>query len=275
MLNRILNAIKTIVWRYKTYGPHSAFTAIKSKILNIYVRLLNIITPSKVICPCCGWEGRKFFYLDCGWFIVPEVECPSCHAHERHRLLRLLFDKAPPKFLQPANEPVKILYFAPEPHFLKLLHNNKNLKIVFTDYAPLAISNVSPPKFVADIHSLPLPNETFDAVICIHVLEHVKDDIAALKELHRILKPNGELLLMVPFMMDQTETIEYGAPRTDIFDHVRGYSPLDFKNRLAPFEFIEIKSDTILSPSEIDKHKIPDSQIIYLCKKKITPLLIQ
>ncbi len=272
MLSRILNAIKTIIGRFKTYGVHSAYIALKSKILNIYVRLANTYLPAKVICPCCGWEGRKFLYLDCGWFIVPEVECPSCHAHERHRMLKILLEKAIPKFLQNNNKPIKILYFAPEPHFLSFLREHKNLEIVFTDYSPYAIANVAQPKFVADIHSLPLLNESFDEIICIHVLEHVKDDKTALKELNRVLKPDGEILLMVPFMMDQSETIEYGAPRPDIFDHVRGYSPLDFKDRLSEFEFEEIKRENILSTEEIEKYKIPNSQIIYLCRKTSPPL---
>lgn len=271
MIKRIINLIKFLSWRYRTYGFHSAIIALRSRILNLYVRLANKLFPYKVVCPCCGWRGRKFFYLDCGWFIVKEVECPSCRAHERHRLLRLLFERTPPNFLRERDKNLTILYFAPEPHFLKLLQNQGNINIIFTDYSPTAIGNVASPKFVGDIHTLPLKDNFFDAIICIHVLEHVRNDRLALQELSRVLKPDGELLLMVPFMMDQSETIEYGEPRPDIFDHVRGYSPLDFKDRLQIFEFDEIKRESILSPEEILKYKIPESQIIYLCRKKTPP----
>ncbi|MCX8065153.1 MAG: class I SAM-dependent methyltransferase [Candidatus Hydrogenedentes bacterium] len=269
MFKRILNLIELLIWRYRTYGVQSAYIAMKTRILNLYVRLVNKLFLPKLTCPCCGWRGRKFYYLDCGWFIVPEVECPSCHAHERHRLLSLLFERIPPKFLQTNYKEIRILYFAPEPHFLKLLQNYSNIKTTFTDYSPSAIFNVSPPKFVADIHALPIADNSFDAIICIHVLEHVRDDRIALQELNRVLKPNGELLLMVPFMMDQSETIEYGEPRPDIFDHVRGYSPLDFKKRLLSFEFDEIKGDSFLIAEEVERYKIPDSQIVYLCRKKL------
>jgi hypothetical protein len=40
---------------------------------------------------------------------------------------------------------------------------------------------------------------------------------------------------MVPFMMGQPETEEYDAPDLDNWEHMRGYSPLDFKFRLKPF----------------------------------------
>src|SRR5688500_20312624 len=45
--------------------------------------------------------------------------------------------------------------------------------------------------------ALPISFEknTFDVVLCNHVLEHVKDDIRAMAEIHRVLKPNGFAIL--------------------------------------------------------------------------------
>jgi ubiquinone/menaquinone biosynthesis C-methylase UbiE len=51
---------------------------------------------------------------------------------------------------------------------------------------------------VGDIHQIPLPDESFNAVICSSVLEHVKDPRQAVKEIHRILKPGGSAFVMVP-----------------------------------------------------------------------------
>lgn len=51
-----------------------------------------------------------------------------------------------------------------------------------------------------DIHDLTFVSNTFDAVICIEVLEHVVDPFQAIRELTRVLKPGGKLLLTTPFL---------------------------------------------------------------------------
>jgi len=52
---------------------------------------------------------------------------------------------------------------------------------------------------ISDITAIPVENGAFDAVMCTEVLEHVPDPVAALKELNRVLKPGGYLLLTAPF----------------------------------------------------------------------------
>lgn len=52
---------------------------------------------------------------------------------------------------------------------------------------------------VSDITSIPVEKGTFDAVMCTEVLEHVPDPVAALKELYRVLRPGGFLLITAPF----------------------------------------------------------------------------
>lgn len=47
-------------------------------------------------------------------------------------------------------------------------------------------------------HATAQPAETFDAVMLVNVLEHVADDAAVLRQFHRILRPDGRLLLFVP-----------------------------------------------------------------------------
>ncbi|MBI4009218.1 class I SAM-dependent methyltransferase [Candidatus Roizmanbacteria bacterium] len=50
----------------------------------------------------------------------------------------------------------------------------------------------------ASIYSLPYTNKYFDFIICSEVLEHLKNDAEALRELKRVLKPSGTLIITVP-----------------------------------------------------------------------------
>ncbi len=48
------------------------------------------------------------------------------------------------------------------------------------------------------LHEIPRPNDTYDAIVLTQVLEHVPEPEAVLRELNRVLKPNGRLLVSVP-----------------------------------------------------------------------------
>lgn len=81
-----------------------------------------------------------------------------------------------------------------------------------------------------DIQHTDFPDKQFDIIICAHVLEHVKDDKQAIKEMRRIKKPNGLILVSVP-LGRQSGTLEYNWVKTDAQrlkyygqdDHVRLY----------------------------------------------------
>jgi len=52
---------------------------------------------------------------------------------------------------------------------------------------------------ISDIINIPVKNESFDAVMCVEVFEHLPEPIKAIKEFFRILKPGGKLILTTPF----------------------------------------------------------------------------
>ena len=52
---------------------------------------------------------------------------------------------------------------------------------------------------ICDITNIPVPDESFDAIMCIEVLEHLPEPMLALDEFQRILKPGGKLILTAPF----------------------------------------------------------------------------
>ena len=97
---------------------------------------------------------------------------------------------------------------------------------------------------VMDITALPRPDDTFDAVLCNHVLEHVPDDGAAMREMHRVLRPGGLAIMQHPIDTSRAETFEdpdTAAPdaRMQAYgqeDHVRLYGR-DFADRLVAAGF--------------------------------------
>jgi len=84
-------------------------------------------------------------------------------------------------------------------------------------------TNIKPnSKDYLDITAIDLPDNSQDGYICISVLEHVKDYQKALSEILRTLKPNGRLLITVPFIYPRHDVVDYWRFSenfyTDFFD---------------------------------------------------------
>jgi SAM-dependent methyltransferase len=119
-----------------------------------------------------------------------------------------------------------VLHIAPEACFIKRFEKIHGDHYITADIeSPLA-------KVKMDIHQIPFEQNTFDAVLCNHVLEHVRDDIKAISEINRVLKPGGFAILQVPFFNPvgattfEDPTITDKREREKIFgqdDHVRKY----------------------------------------------------
>jgi SAM-dependent methyltransferase len=56
------------------------------------------------------------------------------------------------------------------------------------------------PDVCADILDMPFSQNNFDAVVCLEVFEYVPKYIEAFREIHRVLKPQGKLILSIPFL---------------------------------------------------------------------------
>jgi len=83
----------------------------------------------------------------------------------------------------------------------KILSLKNNIIGIDVDKKALKIAKktIKNAKFIeASATKLPFGNQCFDVVICLAVLEHIKEDNKAIKELSRVLKKGGELLLAVP-----------------------------------------------------------------------------
>jgi predicted SAM-dependent methyltransferase len=178
-------------------------------------------------CPCC--EGSFRTFLPAGINHRQNAECPKCFSLERHRLL-WLYLKNRTNLL---SDNLKVLHFAPEFQLYRLIRKLPNIDYLTADLsAPRVMMNI-------DITEIPFADESFDVILCNHVLEHIPDDGKAIKELYRVLKPNGWAILQVPLDNNLAKTLEdpqitseedrlkfYGQK-----DHVRLYGR-DYKDRL-------------------------------------------
>jgi SAM-dependent methyltransferase len=86
-----------------------------------------------------------------------------------------------------------------------------------------------------DACSLPFPDATFDVVITSEVLEHIQDDVAAIAEMVRVLKPGGRFAATVPAWLPETInwklSDEYHAPKS-VGGHVRIYAKTELAAKL-------------------------------------------
>jgi dTDP-4-amino-4,6-dideoxygalactose transaminase len=120
-------------------------------------------------------------------------------------------------------------------------------------------------------------DNSFDAFICSHVLEHVQDDQKAMAELFRILKPGGWGIAMVPICLSLQEIREDPTKRspderTKYFgqhDHVRVYSREGFLRRLTAvgFEVRQSRPDQFTS-QDLTRCGISPSSVLYVVEKR-------
>ena len=192
--------------------------------------------------------------------------CPGTLSLERHRLLWLYLDKET-NFL---NSNLKVLHVAPEQVFYKKFKKLKNWEYLTFDLnSPIA-------DVKGDLTSTNFKNESFDLIICNHVLEHIEDDKSALNEIYRILRYNGISILQVPINVKRENTFEDLSIKSKIkrekyfgqYDHVREYG-LDFKDRVeqAGFKVEMIDYSSKISEDLIVKYSIMKNDLIPIGKK--------
>jgi SAM-dependent methyltransferase len=216
-----------------------------------------------VFCPLCG---RQFDRFKDDWNRGNAL-CWRCGSHERHRAQWLLFDQRP-SLLADAR---RLLHFAPEWCLRQRLNRLRHLDYVTADLLQTDVD------LRLDITQLALPDASFDAVVCSHVLEHVEDDAAAMRELHRITASGGWCLIMVPLDLGRERTLEDATitspqERRQTFwqdDHVRLYAA-DIGDRLATAGFAveRIRPREAFAPELIERCRIGDAEDLWLCRRR-------
>ncbi|MDD4859932.1 MAG: methyltransferase domain-containing protein [Dehalococcoidales bacterium] len=115
-----------------------------------------------------------------------------------------------------------------------------------------------------DLTKLDFKEETFDLLVCSHVLEHIADDAAAMREMHRVLKKGGAALVQVPIgYYDDPEgrqTTEFAERR--FYEHCRSYGwDITEKLRKAGFTVEAVRYD------DADLRLDTGNEAIFACKK--------
>ncbi|MBT4904875.1 MAG: class I SAM-dependent methyltransferase [Flavobacteriaceae bacterium] len=215
--------------------------------------------------PIDGSSYRKF--LSYGYQNLRQnALCPGTLSLERHRLLWLYLDRKT-TFL---TDSIRVLHIAPEQVFYKKFKSFSHWDYTTSDlHSPLA-------DVKADICALPFEDNSYDFILCNHVLEHIPNDLKAMEELYRVLKPGGTAILQVPLEEDRENTFEDDAitdqrERTRIFgqyDHVRVYGQ-DYYNRLEEVGFKATAVDFIkeISAADVKRFALPTERIPVVTKK--------
>ena len=215
--------------------------------------------------PIDGKSYRRF--LPYGYAKVRDnVLAPGTLSLERHRLFWLYLKNETTFF----SAPLRVLHFAPEQAFVQKFKKQKNLTYTTTDLnSPIA-------DVKADICDLPFKDNSFDFIICNHVLEHIPDDTKAMQELYRVLAPSGTAIVQVPYdakreITFEDNTITDQSERTRIFgqyDHLRVYG-MDYFKKLSSIGFNVNALDytSSISSDDIERYRLCKGELLPVCKK--------
>jgi SAM-dependent methyltransferase len=193
----------------------------------------------KFECPICSYEGP---FASFSPFVASRkyARCPQCDGLERHRLEYLAVKDA--LGIRSRRE-MKMLHIAPEP-FFKQMFSRQFAKYETADLFMKGVDHN------VDICDMPFDDRTYDFILASHVLEHILDDRRAIKEIRRVLRPNGVAVLPVPIVSDKT--IEYHEANPFEEGHVRAPGPDYFERFREHFGRVEVYG----SNSFPSKHQI-------------------
>ena len=152
---------------------------------------------------------------------VDFFSCPYCGCTDRDRHLKMYIEAS--GIMSPLKRP-RILHFAPEPVLINYFKQFSPKIHILADLHP------KDGRFECiDIEDIPYDDSSFDIVIANHIMEHVSSPEKALKELDRIISPNGFVIIQTPFSSLLSKTFSDSGINTpearDYFygqdDHVR------------------------------------------------------
>ena len=247
-------------------------------------------TPLRIarIAKCIFFYGNRFYCLCCnghfrmmrpyrGSFYVRGVLidaytknaiCPNCGSHMRYRFI-LTFLKNHTDIFQ---KKLKLLHIAPEKQISDFFKKQKNIEYLAGDIDPSRYTNAAR----IDITNIHFPDNSFDVILCSHVLEHVKGDEQAMQEMYRVTKVGGRVVVVVPIYDEAFEdaSLDYAGREKmyGIGDHRRLNSVASFKSKLGSAGFnVHVYSFNDIPGNYVDRTTkslyMTSDRYLFLCTK--------
>jgi SAM-dependent methyltransferase len=199
---------------------------------------------------------------------IENFECPACGCHDRERHLFLYLQASG---LLKGVSGARVLHFAPEQHLQRLISRAAPSEYVLGDLYPMRAEVQR-----IDLMDIDAPDESFDLVIANHVLEHVNDDARSLREIFRVLRPNGRAILQTPYaslLPSKLEDLNIQSEKARLQaygqeDHCRLYGA-DFPEFVASFGFVPMTASHASLLGEVNARRMgvnPQEPFLLFCK---------
>jgi SAM-dependent methyltransferase len=244
--------------------PRKAYSFLQRALMPAYRAYFVVLYyGNRFLCPCCGKRCRRFIPRNRSLRAFNYGRCPHCFLYGRHRLLWLFLRDHTGLF----SDSLKVLHVAPEPFFARAFSAPPHL-----DYVSLDLEK--PVMLRMDVTELGFGDETFNTIICVHVLEQIVDDRKAMRELFTVLKPDGWAILQSPIEREFTyedTSVTSPSDRKKAFgqwDYGRSYGR-DYFDCLedAGFEVREYPYAAEIPPQQLREFGLPSEAMIHLCAK--------
>jgi hypothetical protein len=195
-------------------------------------------TDQKTITHCNICGGDKFVF---GSLVrdqsTPAPQCASCKTVERHRIVRGIYEH-----LRPLLTERRAFQFAPD-------------RSVEPEWFSEFKSSVYGSNNSVDMMNTGFAAGAFELLISNHVLEHIADDTAAMRETLRVVGKTGIVHICVPSPLHQWSTQDWGYPDPKVHSHYRIYGadfPLRMRRSIESLHCIGvIGEDPITATSDV------------------------
>lgn len=249
-------------------------------VIEISRRALNFGFSHK--CYVCNASVRRMLPQGYGYPLLERLQvvggmykvddrCPVCHAGDRDRLVKFYLERHVFKNETPI---LTVAHIAPEKGLTKYFSSKSDLNYQPGDIEPQRYRHLNTVRHM-DLLNIPLKSGSVDIFVCNHVLEHIVDDALAMREIRRVLAPDGIAILQVPIALKLEHTIEGNGSESEdeklsLYgqrDHVRIYTEADYTRRLEAAGF-NVEHYTAFEDDELEATalRLNPLEILHVCR---------